>query len=77
MDIVEKLQLRIRELESENEKLKRQLNKEKKKPGRKPKLQEHEIEAMKWYRYQNKTYKEIAQLFNCSIGLVHKVINKG
>ncbi|CEP92080.1 Uncharacterised protein [[Clostridium] sordellii] len=76
MDIVEKLQLRIKELEAENEKLKRQLNKEKGKVGRKQKLKEHEIETMKFYRFQGKTYKEIAELFDCSVGLVHKVINK-
>lgn len=75
MDIVEKLKLRISELEAENKKLKRQLNKEKCKVGRKQKLKEHEIETMRFYRFQGKTYKEIAELFGCSVGLVHKVIN--
>lgn len=75
MDKVEKLKLRISELEAEVEKLKRQLNKQKCKVGRKQKLKDNEIETMKFYRYQGKTYKEIAELFDCSVGLVHKVIN--
>lgn len=74
MDKVEKLKLRISELEAEVEKLKRQLNKQKCKVGRKQKLKDNEIETMKFYRYQGKTYKEIAELFDCSVGLVHKVI---
>lgn len=74
MDIVEKLKLRISELEAENEMLKRQQNKQKCKVGRKQKLKDHEIETMRFYRYQGKTYKEIAELFDCSVGLVHKVI---
>ncbi|TAN66634.1 hypothetical protein WS9_009990 [Paraclostridium sordellii 8483] len=77
MNSIEELKSRIKELEKENQELRKLLNKEKNKPGRKPKLQDHEIEAMKCYRYQNKTYKEIAELFNCSPGLVHKVLNKG
>ena len=75
MDIVEKLKLRISELEAENEMLKRQQNKQKCKVGRKQKLKDNEIETMKFYRYQGKTYKDIAELFDCSVGLVHKVIN--
>ena len=28
------------------------------------------------YRLQNKTLKEISEIFKCSIGLVHKLINE-
>ncbi|CEP39607.1 Uncharacterised protein [[Clostridium] sordellii] len=76
MDIVENLKLRIRELEIENEELKRRLNKQKCKVGRKQKLKEHEMETMKFYRCQGKTYKEISELFGCSVGLVYKVVNQ-
>jgi DNA invertase Pin-like site-specific DNA recombinase len=69
------LEKRIKELEKENEELKLQLNK-RKKVGRKQKLKEHEIETMKFYRFQGQTYKDIATLFDCSVGLVHKVLNK-
>ncbi|CEN21283.1 hypothetical protein [Paraclostridium sordellii] len=75
MDTIESLKLRIKELEDENKKLRKKLNQQKCKVGRKQKLADHEIETMKFYRYQGKTYKEIAELFKCSVGLVHKVIN--
>lgn len=69
------LEKRIKELEKENEELKLQINK-RKKVGRKQRFQEHEIEAMRFYRFQGKTFKEIAELFNCSVGLVHNNINQ-
>ena len=75
MDTIESLKLRIKELEDENKKLRKKLNQQKCKVGRKQKLADYEIETMKFYRYQGKTYKEIAELFKCSVGLVHKVIN--
>ena len=28
------------------------------------------------YRFQGKTIKEIAEMFKCSTGLVHKIINE-
>lgn len=75
MEEIETLKKRIKELEYENEELKKRLSNQKGKVGRKQKLKEHEIETMKFYRFQRKTYKEIASLFGCSVGLVHKVIN--
>lgn len=44
--------------------------------GRKAKYNAQDIETMKMYRLQGKTYNEIATLFQCSIGLVHKLINE-
>lgn len=75
MEEIETLKERIKELEYENKELKKRLSNQKGKVGRKQKLKEHEIETMKFYRFQGKTYKEIASLFGCSVGLVHKVIN--
>lgn len=72
MDTIESLKLRIKELEDENKKLRKKLNQQKCKVGRKQKLVDHEIETMKFYGYQGKTYKEIAELFKCSVGLVIK-----
>ena len=42
--------------------------------GRPCKLSDGDKELMKMYRMQKKSYREIASLFNCSIGLVSKVL---
>lgn len=42
--------------------------------GRPNKLSDSDKELMKMYRMQKKSYREIASLFNCSIGLVSKVL---
>lgn len=44
--------------------------------GRKSKFTDQEKETMKMYRIQGKTIKEISQMYNCSVGLVHKLINE-
>ena len=44
--------------------------------GRKPKLTEAEIQSIKMYRLQGLSYRTIAEMFNCSVGLVHKLINE-
>lgn len=44
--------------------------------GRKERFTEQEKESIRMYRFQGKTIKEIAEMFNCSIGLIHKLINK-
>lgn len=75
MNEVEELRNRIKELEEENLKLKKQLNKGSK-PGRARMFKDHDIESMKFYRFQGKSYKEIAGIFKCSVGLVHKLINE-
>ena len=38
--------------------------------------QEQKKAEIKMYRLQGKTIKEIAQMYNCSVGLVHKLINE-
>ena len=44
--------------------------------GRKQKLTNAEIQAIKMYRLQGKSYRAIADMFGCSVGLVHKIINE-
>lgn len=42
--------------------------------GRKTRFTNTEIETIKMYRLQNKTIKEIAEIFDCSVGLIHKIV---
>ena len=44
--------------------------------GRKSRFTLQEKETMKLYRIQGKTIKEIAEMYSCSVGLVHKIINE-
>ena len=44
--------------------------------GRKSRFTDQEKETMKLYRIQGKTIKEIAEMYSCSVGLVHKLINE-
>lgn len=44
--------------------------------GRKSKFSDLEICEMKDYKDQGYTYKHIAEIFKCSVGLVHKLINE-
>lgn len=85
----QQLTKRVEVLERENKILKGQLehkekvhklNSEKPKnergAGRKPKFLEVEVATMHMYRLQGKTIKEIAEIYDCSVGLVHKLINE-
>jgi len=44
--------------------------------GRKERFSAQEKEMMKMYRIQGKTIKEISEMYSCSVGLVHKIINE-
>ena len=44
--------------------------------GRKSKFTDLEKETIRMYRIQGKTIKDIAEMFNCSVGLIHKLINE-
>lgn len=44
--------------------------------GRKARFSAEQIETIKMYRLQGKKIKEIAELFKCSVGLIHKIINE-
>lgn len=87
--IIEKQKNEIQQLKDEIQKLKdeNKLLKSTKKPidlkihnergaGRKSKFTIQEKETMKLYRIQGKTIKEIAEMYSCSVGLVHKIINE-
>lgn len=80
--IIEKQKSEIQQLKDENK-----LLKSTKRPidlkihnergaGRKSRFTIQEKETMKLYRIQGKTIKEIAEMYSCSVGLVHKIINE-
>lgn len=79
---VEQMKKCIEELELKNKELKefQKLNNEKKHnargAGRKTKFTEEDKTMIKMYRFQKKTLKEIAEMYNCSIALIHKLINE-
>lgn len=70
----------IQKLKDENEELKN--NKDVVKvhnergAGRKNRFTDEQIKEIKERRYNKHTIKEIAKEFNCSVGLVHKLINE-
>lgn len=87
--IIEKQEKEIQKLKSEIQKLKnenRTLKSSKvvsdikihneRGAGRKERFSEQEKEMMKMYRIQGKTIKEIAEMYSCSVGLIHKIINE-
>ena len=44
--------------------------------GRKSIFTEQEKESIRMYRLQGKTIKELAEMFSCSVGLIHKLIHE-
>lgn len=70
----------IEDLNKQIEDLKAERNvhkiKNERKAGRKQKFTNAEIQAIKMYRLQGKSYRAIAEIFDCSVGLVHKIINE-
>ena len=44
--------------------------------GRKSKFTDQEKESIRMYRLQGKTIKELAEMFSCSVGIIHKLINE-
>ena len=44
--------------------------------GRKSIFTEQEKESIRMYRLQGKTIKELAEMFSCSVGIIHKVIHE-
>ena len=44
--------------------------------GRKTRFTDAEIETIRMYRLQGKKIKEIAEMFDCSVGLIHKLVNE-
>lgn len=80
-ELLEKEQNRTNELESiikdnDIQKLNNEHKYNERGAGRKPKFTDKERETIKMYRLQGKTIKEIATIYNCSVGLIHKLINE-
>ena len=81
---IKDLREEIKKLQKENKELKKnniqKLNNEKihneRGAGRKARFTEQQKAKIKMYRLQGKTIKEIAEMFNCSVGLIHKLINE-
>lgn len=79
---IQKLKSEIQKLKNENKALKSSKVVSDKKihnergAGRKERFSEQEKEMMKMYRIQGKTIKEIADMYSCSVGLIHKIINE-
>jgi len=44
--------------------------------GRPSRFNDQEKETIKMYRLQGKSIRQIAEIFDCSAGLVHKIINE-
>lgn len=70
---LQELQEQIKQLQSETNV---QKIKNERRAGRKQKFINAEIQAIKLYRLQGKSYRAIAEMFDCSVGLVHKIINE-
>ncbi|MGG7142497.1 hypothetical protein ACQPVP_03425 [Clostridium nigeriense] len=77
--IIEKQEKEIQDLKNEIQKLKCEnrnvTTHNERGAGRKSRFSEQEKEMMKMYRIQGKTIKEIAEMYSCSVGLIHKIIN--
>ena len=44
--------------------------------GRKSIFTEQEKQSIRMYRLQGKTIKELAEMFSCSVGIIHKLIHE-
>lgn len=78
--IIAKQEKEIQELKKEIQKLKSENRNtsthNERGAGRKSRFSEEEKEKMKMYRSEGKTIKEIAEIYNCSVGLIHKIVNE-
>lgn len=73
--IIQELKDEIHKLKNEDKKRKFK-KKNERGAGRHERLTGAEKESIKMYRVQGKTIKEIAELYKCSVGLIHKIINE-
>ena len=72
--IIKKLEYKIQKLESKkvvSKKIKNERG-----AGRKNKFNDQEIETIKVMRLRGDTIKDIAEQFQCSVGLIHKIIHE-
>lgn len=67
----------LEQLKKENSFLKAEIKRLKSRgAGRKLKFNLYQISNIKNARKQGKSYREIAEIYNCSPGLIHKLINE-
>ena len=67
----------LEQLRKENAELKAEIERLKNRgAGRHKKFNAYQISNIKNARKQGKTYKEIADKYNCSVSLIHKLINE-
>ncbi|WP_066679372.1 hypothetical protein [Clostridium septicum] len=75
---IKKYRKEIKELVNELLRLQKELNSKIKSnnrgAGRKSKFSEMEKEMIKMYRIQGKNIKELSEMFECSTGLIYKII---
>lgn len=67
---IKELKTEVLMLQAENEELAKKVAR----GGRKQKFTEQDKALIKMYRIQGKTVRELAQIFECSTGLIHKLI---
>lgn len=70
---IKELEDKIRELEAEKsvQKIKNERN-----AGRKRKFTSEEVGKIQMMKLQGKSYRAVAKEMNCSVGLVHKLLNE-
>lgn len=66
----------IEQLKKENEELRKEIQRLKDRgAGRKPKFNLYQISNIKNARNTGKSYRELAEIYNCSTSLICKIIN--
>lgn len=82
-EVIKKMAKEIQELKNEKEIYKNDNNTitvikkhNERGAGRKARFTDEQIKEIKQYRANGKTIKEIAEMFKCSVGLIHKLINE-
>ena len=68
---IERLNEEIQKLKNENVRIHNERG-----AGRKSIFTEQEKETIRLYRLQGKTIKELAEMFSCSVGIIHKLIHE-
>ena len=68
---VKELESKVLMLQAENEVLTKKVAR----GGRKQKFTDQDKVLIKMYRLQGKTVRELAEIFDCSVGLIHKLIS--
>lgn len=77
---IQKLKNEIQKLKNENEIMKNNNNCHKlineRGAGRKSKFTPETIKDIIWYRENGRTISQLAKMYDCSTGLIHKLINE-